>query len=60
MDQTKEAMIESIKELYESLSEDEIEEVGHLLQSKAIEYNPIDGENRIMAAYDMFIAKRSE
>lgn len=53
-------MVESIRELYANLSEKDIETTSNFLQSRATEYNPIDGENRIMAAYEAFIAIRDE
>ena len=60
MDQSGEAMVEAIRELYANLSEKDIEAASDFLQNKAKQYNPIDGENRVMAAYEVFIAKGSE
>lgn len=60
MDRSGEAMVESIRELYANLSENDIEEVRDYLQNKAKQYNPIDGVNRIMTAYEMIIAKGCE
>ena len=60
MDRSGEAMVEAIRELYANLSEKDIEAASDFLQNKAKQYNPIDGENRVMAAYEVFIAKGSE